>query len=307
MFKKTSALICLLGTLVFAGHSIAAPPPRVAILGDSITYSGRWATLVESALLATPQFADADIVNFGLSSETVSGLSEPGHAGGKFPRPCLHERLDRILNDFKPTLVLACYGMNDGIYMPPDGSRLKAFQDGIIKLKTAVEKQGGTVIFITPPLHNADKTSSDPKRYDAVLDNEARWLVSRRSGGWQVVDIRPDLKQAVAAAKRSNPGFVYSKDGIHPGDEGHTFIADSICRQLWPILKLPGTPKFAGPEALAILSRRNEVLKLAWLSKTRHLRPGIPAGLPLDQAHVPSAQLMKDYQAAVGKDSRQVK
>ncbi|MDA0751808.1 MAG: lysophospholipase, partial [Verrucomicrobia bacterium] len=38
-----------------------------------------------------------NILNQGLPSETVSGLSEPGHAGGKFPRPDLHERLDRAL------------------------------------------------------------------------------------------------------------------------------------------------------------------------------------------------------------------
>ena len=36
-----------------------------------------------------------DILDLGLSSETVSGLSEPGHAGGAFPRPCLKERLER--------------------------------------------------------------------------------------------------------------------------------------------------------------------------------------------------------------------
>jgi len=61
-----------------------AAPARVAILGDSITYDGRWATRVESALRFTPEFADAEIVNFGLGSETVSGLSEPNHAGGNF-------------------------------------------------------------------------------------------------------------------------------------------------------------------------------------------------------------------------------
>lgn len=89
----------------------------------------------ESALRGTPQFADAEIVNFGLGSETVSGLSEPGHASGQFPRPCLHERLGRILEAYKPTLVLACYGMNDGIYQPLDSARTKAYQDGCLKLR----------------------------------------------------------------------------------------------------------------------------------------------------------------------------
>ena len=171
--RRTILCLCLLSNVTFA-----AEPGRIAFLGDSITYDGRWPALVESALRATPQFADADIVNFGLPSETVSGLSEEGHAGGQFPRPCLHERLERVLSAFKPTLVLACYGMNDGIYLPADQARLKAFQDGILKLKSAVEQHGARIIFITPPLYRAGKSSDDPNRYDAVLDGYADWLVS---------------------------------------------------------------------------------------------------------------------------------
>jgi pimeloyl-ACP methyl ester carboxylesterase len=54
----------------------------------------------------------------------------------------------------------------------------------------------------------------------------------------------------------------------------------------------------SGP-ALDILLKRNELLKLAWLSKTRHIRPGIPEGLPLDAANAKAAELLKDYRAAL--------
>ncbi len=290
-------VLCVAAFPVFSLHA-QSPPLRVAILGDSITYDGRWVTRVESALRGTPGFAAAEMVNLGLSSETVSGLSEPGHAGGKFPRPCLDERLGRILDGYKPALVLACYGMNDGIYLPLDESRFKAFQDGILKLKAAVEKSGAQIIFVTPPLHQADTISADPKRYDAVLDAYGTWLVSRRGDGWQVIDIRPDLKQAVASEKAKNPAFIYAKDGVHPGDEGHRFIADSITRQLWPILKLPGSPTLPDPSSLDILKRRDEVLKHAWLTKTGHKRPGVPVGMPLDQAEVMATKLMAEYRDA---------
>ena len=297
MIRQTLRFLSVPVALVLSLHARAASP-RVAILGDSITYDGRWATLVESALRGAPEFADAEIVNFGLGSETVSGLSEPGHAGGKFPRPCLHERLDRILDAYKPTLVLACYGMNDGIYLPPEALRFRAYRDGIEKLKTTVEKHGAQIIFITPPLHDADHPSDDPNRYDLVLEFYRYYLASRPAIGWQVIDIRPDLKKAVAAEKARNPQFLYAKDHVHPGDEGHRFIAESITRQLWPILKLPGSPRFAQGEALAVLLRRNELLKLAWLTQTRHTRPGIPAGLPLDEAEAQAKKLMGEYHAA---------
>jgi lysophospholipase L1-like esterase len=286
--------LILMALIAISLHAQAAPV-RVAILGDSITHDGRWATRVEAALRSSPEFAKAEIVNFGLSSETVSGLSEPNHAGGKFPRPCLHERLDRILDAYQPTLVLACYGMNDGIYLPPDALRFRAYRDGIEKLKTTVEKHGAQIIFITPPLHDADHPSDDPNRYDLVLEFYRYYLASRPAIGWQVIDIRPDLKQAVAAEKSRNPQFIYAKDNVHPGEEGHHFIADSIIRQLWAILKLPGAPKLPDDDALAILRRRSDLLKLAWLTKTRHTRPGVPAGLPLDQADAQAAELMKAY------------
>ncbi len=279
---------------IFSTLASQASQARVAILGDSIAYGGRWPTLVESALRSTPSFADAVIVNFGLSSETVSGLSEKGHAGGKFPRPCLHERLERILQEFKPTHVLACYGMNDGIYLPLDDTRQKAFQDGMGRLKDAVEKRGGTFVAITAALHDADHPSQDPQRYDVVLDAQAAWLLSQK--GWQVIDIRPDLRTAIAEAKQKNPSFVFAGDKVHPGPQGHDFIATSIVNQLWSLWKLPGTPVMAEGEALNILSQRNALLKHAWLTKTRHIRPGVPAGLPLPQAEEQSEKLLLDYQ-----------
>jgi pimeloyl-ACP methyl ester carboxylesterase len=175
---------------------------------------------------------------------------------------------------------------------------MKAYQDGILKLKDAVEKQGGIIVFISAPLFCADKPGSDAMHYDAVLDAYGEWLVAQRAKGWNAIDIRPDLKKAVADAKQANPKFVFAQDNIHPGNEGHDFIATAICKPLWPILKLPGSPQFADGGALAILLKRNDLLKLAWLTKTRHIRPGVPAGLPLDQAETQAAKLMEEYRKA---------
>ncbi len=277
-------------------HAAQADEPRVAILGDSITYGGRWPTLVESALRTTPEFNGAEIVNFGLASETVSGLSEPGHAGGKFPRPDLHERLGRILDAFKPTHVLACYGMNDGIYMPLDETRQKAFQDGITRLKAEVEKRGAKLVVITAPLFDGDHPATPPQGYDAVLDAQAAWLLSQKD--WQVIDIRPDLRNAVAAAKTADPKFVYAADKVHPSQQGHDFIAASVTRQIWPLWKLPGNPGMAEGKALSLLGKRGETLKHAWLGKTGHKRPGVPVGLPLEDAEAQAAKLLQEYRTA---------
>jgi len=277
----------------------SAKPARVAILGDSITYNGQWVVRVESALRATSGFADAEIVNFGLASETVSGLSEDGHAGGAFPRPSVHERLTRVLDEFKPSHVLACYGMNDGIYLPDDDARFDAFRHGAEKLKTVVEKSGARLVFITPPLFKADQPEQDAQRYDAVLDRFAAWLNEQGKTGWQIIDIRPPLREAVAEEKRTNPAFIYAKDGIHPEVAGHRFMADAVCAGLWKLWEIPGSPEIAAGPALDLLAKRNSLLKHAWLSKTKHLRPGVPAGLPLDEANDQATKLLTDYRAAI--------
>src|SRR5690606_6092408 len=89
-----------------------------------------------------------ELLNLGLSSETCTGLSEPDHP---FPRPDVHERLDRALAKVKPDLVVACYGINDGIYYPPSPDRFPAYQDGINRLIDKVHAAGAKLILMTPP------------------------------------------------------------------------------------------------------------------------------------------------------------
>src|SRR5262245_52883406 len=87
---------------------------RVVFLGDSITYAGQYIEYIDAYWVTRFPDRRAEFLNLGLPSETVSGLSEEGHAGGQFPRPELRERLARVLKETKPEIVIACYGMNDG-------------------------------------------------------------------------------------------------------------------------------------------------------------------------------------------------
>ena len=86
--------------------------------GDSITQNGLYVSLIEYALKKANPEVDYDIISIGLSSETVSCLSEEDHP---FPRPCLKDRIDRALKEVQPDIIVANYGMNDGIYHPPSG------------------------------------------------------------------------------------------------------------------------------------------------------------------------------------------
>src|SRR5262245_31791564 len=156
-FAARGAMMAALAFLISGGSTAAAQPGaqdltearRIVFLGDSITYGGEYVEYLEAWFRCTYPAANTDFLNLGLPSETVSGLSEPGHAGGAFPRPDLHERLERILTKAKPSLVVACYGMNDGIYHPYSEQRAAAFQNGIRRLREKVEAVGSRMIHLT--------------------------------------------------------------------------------------------------------------------------------------------------------------
>lgn len=69
---------------------------KILFLGNSITYDGKYIVDLEAYFIARYPKRHFEFINVGLPSEAVSGLSEPNHADGKFPRPDLHERLGRV-------------------------------------------------------------------------------------------------------------------------------------------------------------------------------------------------------------------
>ena len=151
---------------------------RIVLLGDSITYSGQYVEWIEAYYASRFPDQNIEFLNLGLPSETVSGLSEEGHAGGQFPRPDLHERLGRVLQKAKPDLVVACYGMNDGIYLPFSEERFDRFKDGIVRLREKVLAANAKIIHVTPPTF--DEVKGGHPGYGAALNRYSDWLLAQR-------------------------------------------------------------------------------------------------------------------------------
>jgi lysophospholipase L1-like esterase/pimeloyl-ACP methyl ester carboxylesterase len=210
---------------------------RVVFLGDSITYSGSYIAYLETFLATRFPKRSTEFLNLGLPSETCSGLSEDGHAGGKFPRPDVHERLQRVLDKLKPDLVVACYGMNCGIYLPFSEERFAKYQDGIRRLRAAAEQAGAKVIHLTPPTYDPQPLKGGgSKDYNSVLDRYSEWLLSQRVVGWTVIDIHGPMNAHLAARRRQNPKFVLAGDGVHAGSTGHWLMTQAILDAMfgWP-------------------------------------------------------------------------
>ncbi|MFO0888625.1 MAG: SGNH/GDSL hydrolase family protein [Isosphaeraceae bacterium] len=300
---------CIIATASPTTTRPAEPHPlegvhRVVFLGDSITYAGEYIAFTEAILRVKQPALRCEFLDLGLPSETVSGLSEPGHAGGQFPRPDLHERLDRVLRQTKPDLIVACYGMNDGIYYPFGEDRFSRFKEGMEFLRERAKAGGARVLHLTPPVFDPlpirERTlpaglaeyRQPYEGYNDVLDRYAEWLIGQRSKGWDVVDVHGPLKRYLAEQRARDPRFRLADDGVHMNATGHWLMARELL-QHWgvPATELAGE---SGEQALAALPRGAEILKLvsqrqtvmkdAWLSATGHRRPGMSRGLPPDEA-----------------------
>lgn len=305
---QLSSITVLAEETVEQRRELLKSSPRIVFLGDSITAGGGYVAAFDAWVTAQRFEHPPTIINLGLPSETISGLSEDGHAGGAFPRPDLAERLDRVLKLTKPNLVFACYGINCGIYQPLDEERFARYQSGAKTLKAAVEKQGGQIIFITPPYYDALK---QPKQafYNGVLDRYSAWLVEQgQHDKWQVIDLHTAMTKEVEKRRQADPNFTFAPDGVHPNDAGQWFMA----QQLIAWFGDERAAKTESPKAMLqtaevsvdvwpLVQRRMGVLRDAHVATAGHKRPGVGKGLPLEEAQKQAAELSQQIQTLLKK------
>lgn len=240
VFVLVGFLLGLLGCSLFGDdepdHSIVQEKMRFVFLGDSITQSGGYINYIEQYVRAQYPKREFEFLNLGLSSETVSGLSEADHP---FPRPDVHERLERVLKRTKPDVVVACYGMNCGVYAPFDEERFAAYQAGMRSLVKAAQKRGIRMILVTPPPFSPKpghlamlQKNMGPDYgfrmpyadYNAVLQEYGKWV---QDLGKELDILTIDLYEPLSRHQESS----YGSDPIHPNAFGHMVMAKALLEQ----------------------------------------------------------------------------
>ncbi len=301
------ALLCAVPTVTQGAEptvaEVVGKARRILFLGDSITAAGAAVANFDAWLQTQKRPQTPLVINAGLPSETVSGLSEEGHAGGQFPRPDLAERLERVLKVAQPDLVIACYGMNCGIYQPFDKERFARYQAGIRQLRERVEQAGARLIHVTPPFYD-DQVSPRPFVYNEVLGRYADWLLEQRSQGWLVVDLHRAMTAEVARRRQTDPKFTFQPDGVHPNDAGHWFVATRLIAAMGDeaaasaespqaMLRQAGLPV----ELLPLVTERMQIRRDAYVGAAGHKRPGVAKGLPIPEAEQAATRLSDKIQS----------
>lgn len=262
-------------------------------LGDSNTYAGGYVAILDAWLRATlPEGERPKLLNLGVPSETASGLSEVDHP---FKRPCIHERLEKVLAMTRPGVVFICYGMNDGIYQPPNQENLRAYQEGMMRLAQAVHDCGAVLICLTPPIFEPKAVQMKGKfgpteagryayfapaaDYDKSLEQQSQWCLQNSLMAAKVIDIHSLLHTYAVKQKETEPNFLFSRDGIHFNNLAHALIAEKVLQELGaPRAILDGYPSDA---QITHSTRSCQILRDSYLSATGKNRPGLAAGLPV--------------------------
>ncbi|HMO66198.1 MAG TPA: SGNH/GDSL hydrolase family protein, partial [Verrucomicrobiota bacterium] len=215
---------------------------RVLFLGDSITFADDYIAYLDLFFRTRYPELRIEFINRGLPSETIAGTSEASHDP---PRPELFTRLEATLAETRPSAVIACYGMNDGLYRPPDDAVFAKYTNGVRRLVGRVRQAGLPLTLLTPPPFEPRPFAGQPAaaepdyrqpstNYNATLGRFARWLTSQTAPDVAVVDVFSFVHEQLRLRRLDEPGFVVARDGIHPDATGHFLIALAVLRA-WPV------------------------------------------------------------------------
>lgn len=209
----------------------------IACIGDSVTHGGQNGYVELLQLHFNENYPDLgiQILNWGKSSETITGLTEVGHPG---PRPYLFDRLDQLLKDTPIDAAIFCYGINCGIYGEPSTALFDSYSRGIGLFLDKMGQHGiGAILLTPPPLAikaapipiDTDKeyTWMNPNpEYDKEVLQEFKRIVleADHESIWAKIDIHTPL-----SLQQTN---CYDKDPIHPNSTGHRLISATIVENM---------------------------------------------------------------------------
>lgn len=226
-FQNKLSIACCLLTLSFLpaaaadnGQGILQAGDRVAICGDSITEMGGYSASIEDYLLMCQPGPKPYVFTAGQSGEAA---------------PSFVTRMDCDVLPFKPTVVLFCYGMNDGQYRAADPKVVENYKNAEGQIVDKLKQNGIRQIIVGSPgvvdsenfkTNGVSKMGADgPTIYNQTLGGlAAAGKQVAADHGVAFADIH-DAMMRVMEQVKAKYGANYEfagrpGDGVHPGPTG---------------------------------------------------------------------------------------
>lgn len=209
----------------------------IACLGDSITATeDGYVQMLQAYVDTNHPNLELRFLNWGKSSETVTGLTEKDHPG---PRPYLFERLDSLLASTPVDIIIFCYGINCGIYGKPSPTLFESYTIGVYSFLEKIKQKGiKTILLTSPPLilevaeDKAISTETDYGYKNPYPNYQEEVLLEFRR---IVLDIKHETLLGILDIQTpllKHRNKCYTNDPIHPNKSGHQLITNTIVKNL---------------------------------------------------------------------------
>lgn len=208
---------------------------RIVFYGDSITEMQVYTNAVESYLVSRYPGLELTFFNAGWSGDRAAGNPDNDQWGGM-------QRLKRDVLALKPTLVTLCYGMNDGGYIDRKPGWARQFDGPMRKMVKDIRAAGATPLLLTSGIVDESvnnewmKAIGSGYNYGTLNIIKKTTLALAKEFGLPSFDLHRKMQKVQGLARRSQPGWSWTADGVHPDLAGGMIYA-------YGVLKALGVPK----------------------------------------------------------------
>lgn len=198
---------------------------RLVICGDSITEQKIYSRILETYLTVCVPELKITVRQFGWSGETAEGFL------GRMTNDCLR---------FRPTIATTCYGMNDHRYHAYEEGIGQWYSNKTTEIVRSFKNAGVRVVLGSPSC--IGKVPTWVKTGDATIKDMNLSLCTLRN-----IDVDIAAKENVVFADVFWPMFTSAfdahqkfgqdygmsgRDGVHPGEAGHLFMARAFLKSM---------------------------------------------------------------------------
>ena len=186
----------------------------------------------------------------------------------------------------------ACYGINDGIYLPLDKDRFAAFQKAVAKFIEQCKAAGVKHIFlITPPIYDFTPKAGE-FNYDVVMAEYAKWEMSLKVPGVHVIDLHTAMRKA-----RNDRMEPFSQDRVHTGDDGHLLMAKTILSALGVMTPDETVAVIKADPLFGLVEQKRGLRASAWMKHIGYTREKTVEPEPLGTVETRAAEVQEKIDA----------
>ena len=256
------------------------PEDRVALVGATLVERARLYGHLEAALHTSSKVENVVIRNFGWSGDSVFGDSRAYFGPPREGR----DRLDKVIAEFKPTVVLLCYGTGEAMSVnqgwtdekeKADESAggldqsLSAFIEGYQGLLDRLEASAGdslreVVLISPPPLENLGEPMPDQSKNNERLSRfrDAIKELSKKNDA-RFVDLFRAMGGDDFSGETADPPL--TTNGVHYSEAGYRLLARELVEGLgYPEPKVLSSNEEAAEELLAAVVEKNRLFFHRW-------------------------------------------